>query len=362
MTLYDRIADLSLDIEGYEFARNHQDTGFPRVTTTVSLHGDGETGRGEDVIYTEEDHRALRETTVEFPFAGEYTFDEFSALLDETDLFPDRTPPRDSDYRFRRWAFESAALDLALKQSDLTLAEALDEEYDPLRFVVSTGLGDPPSTDRVRGLLDDDPDLEFKLDPNPEWTPELMDELAATDAVRILDFKGQYEKVPVAQPPLPEVYEQVAEAFPDALLEDPALTDETRPTFDGIEGRVTWDHPITGVESVEALPFEPEYLNVKPSRFGTVESLLDTVEYCRERDIRMYGGGQFELDVGRQHIQALASLFYPDAPNDTAPRAYNDPGLATDLPGSPLSPPSDPRGFEWTPDTKPASEPPTPNE
>jgi hypothetical protein len=115
----------------------------------------------------------------------------------------------------------------------------------------------------------------------------------------------------------------------------------------GHEDRVSWDLPITGVESVEAPPFEPAWLNIKPSRFGSVESLLDTIEYCRERDITMYGGGQFELDVGRGQIQALASLFYPDAPNDVAPGAYNDPELPDDLPASPLQPPDEPVGFAF---------------
>ena len=84
-----------------------------------------------------------------------------------------------------------------------------------------------------------------------------------------------------------------------------------------------------------------------PSRFGTVRSLLETVEYCRERDVRLYGGGQFELGVGRGQIQALASLFYPEAPNDVAPGAYNATSLAGDLPTSPLEPPADPSGYRW---------------
>ena len=53
----------------------------------------------------------------------------------------------------------------------------------------------------------------------------------------------------------------------------------------------------------------------------------------------MYGGGQFELGVGRRHIQALASLFYPDGPNDVAPREYNmgepRPGVAAEPSPSP---------------------------
>jgi hypothetical protein len=49
--------------------------------------------------------------------------------------------------------------------------------------------------------------------------------------------------------------------------------------------------------------------------------------------------------VGRAQIQELASLFYPDGPNDVAPGAYNDPDLPESLPTSPLSPPENPRGF-----------------
>ena len=39
--------------------------------------------------------------------------------------------------------------------------------------------------------------------------------------------------------------------------------------------------------------------------------------------MELYGGGQFELGVGRDQIEALASLFYPDGPNDVAPREYH---------------------------------------
>ena len=50
----------------------------------------------------------------------------------------------------------------------------------------------------------------------------------------------------------------------------------------------------------------------------------------------MYGGGQFELGVGRPQIQELAALFYPDGPNDVAPGAYNATSVTAGLPTSPL--------------------------
>jgi hypothetical protein len=346
--VYDELAALPLSVEGVDYEQFERDTSsdFTRTTTVVALHGAGETGRGEDVTYDTEDHEVLVADPPPVPASFAGTFGEFSALLDDVDLFPE-PPGQEAARHYRRWAVESAALDLALRQADTDLASALGRSYDPVRFAVSTRLGDPPTLDRVEALVDAYPDVEFKLDPTSDWTTDLIADLAAMDRVRVLDLKGVYEGTTVDQPPDPALYRRVVEGFPEAVIEDPALTDDTRPIFDGHEQRVSWDYPITGVESVRELPFEPDWLNVKPSRFGTVESLFETVAYARERGMALYGGGQFELAVGRGQIQALASLLYPDAPNDVAPGGYNDPDVRTDLPTSPLSPPEDPAGFRW---------------
>ena len=74
----------------------------------------------------------------------------------------------------------------------------------------------------------------------------------------------------------------------------------------------------------------------KPSgEFGSVEKLFAAYDYCESSGIGAYGGGQFELGVGRDQIQLLASLFHPGTPNDVAPGGFNvdpQPGL----PSSPL--------------------------
>ncbi|EMA40540.1 enolase-like domain-containing protein [Halobiforma nitratireducens] len=347
--LYEQVSDLELEIDDYELEQRERETssGFTRATTVVSLHGDGETGRGEDVTYDNDAHETLLAAAADFPVTGEYTLDSFSDQLSEIDFFLGNEPNQSIFRNYRQWAFESAALDLALKQADTNLAERLGRPYESVRFVVSTRLEEPPTGDRVLEWLDRDPELEFKLDPTSAWTDDVVQRLAATDAVQILDLKGQYHGTTVDQPADPALYERVLEGFPGALIEDPALDDETRPLFEGHEPRVTWDYPIRSVETVEDLPWEPEWLNVKPSRFGSVRSLLETIEYCLEREIQLFGGGQFELDVGREHLHAIASLFYPDAPNDVAPKAYNDPDPNGGLPSSPLSPPAEPRGFSW---------------
>jgi len=347
--LFAAVADLPLRIEGHDLETRERDTssGFTRKTTVVTLSGDeNHAGMGEDVTYEGAEHDRLLDAA-DFDFAGEYTLASFSDALDSVDLFPTGPPDEERFRHYRRWAVESAGLDLALRQSDLTLAGALDRTYDPVRFVASTRLGEPPSADRVHALLDRRPDLELKLDPTPAWSLDLIEELATTDAVRILDLKAGYESPEVATAVDPVLYRTLLSAFPEAVIEDPGVTEETESMLADARDRLSWDLPIESLQDVHALPWEPRWLNVKPSRFGTVESLLGTITHCLENGVRMYGGGQFELGVGRGQIQVLASLFYSESPNDVAPGAYNDPVLPDSLPASPLSPPGETAGFRW---------------
>ncbi|WP_136688517.1 enolase-like domain-containing protein [Halorhabdus amylolytica] len=342
---YGAIAELPVTIESHELTLNERETssGFERVTTTVTLRGEDAVGRGEDVTYDTEDHRALAASTP-LMFAGEYTIDSFSAAVGEMSLFPSG-PQRPPSRRYRRWAVESAALDLALKQTGRSLAEVLDRSFDPVSYVVSTRLGEPPTTDRLDAIREAYPDAAFKLDPTVEWSPALIKSVAERDVVRILDLKGQYAHADVHQPANRSLYERLFAAFPDAIIEDPAVTEETRPLLTDQADRLAWDVPVTDVESLGTVPFEPNWINVKPSRIGTIADLCAVVSHCEEHGIGMYGGGQFELDVGRPQIQALASLCYPDAPNDVAPKGFNDPEVGSDLPTSPLDPPGDQPGF-----------------
>ena len=142
---------------------------------------------------------------------------------------------------------------------------------------------------------------------------------------------------------------KLADAFPDAWIEDPALTDETDRVLEPHRDRITWDAPIHSVADIDALPFPPRMVNIKPSRFGRLRELFDAYDYCDEHGIGAYGGGQFELGVGRGHIQYLASLFHPDTPNDVAPGDYNAPEPPPGLPTSPLEPQVAPVGFRWGP-------------
>jgi L-alanine-DL-glutamate epimerase-like enolase superfamily enzyme len=346
---FDQLADLPIEVESYELEALERDVSsdFTRLSTVIHLHGGGEEGVGEDVVYDALDHIALQETGPVHDLTGPSTLGEFCELIHRLDLFP-APPVREVSPLYRRWAFESAALDLALRQAGTTLHERLGIEPQPVTFVVSLRLGNPPTIEPLRARLDRYPGLRFKLDPVSAWTPELIEEVVATGAVDSVDFKGHYHGSVVDQGPDPVLYERVLNAFPEAWIEDPALTPETEPVLNGARDRITWDAIIHGIADIEALPFKPRMVNVKPSRLGGVKELCDTRDYCIENDIGMYGGGQFELGPGRGQIQYLASLFHPHTPNDVAPAGYNDPELADGLPQSPLPPAPDSLGFRWT--------------
>jgi hypothetical protein len=347
---YDLIADLPLTVESYDLERREQAFGpeFTRVTTTFHLRGAGHEGIGEDVVYDPDDHDVLQAAGAVLPLAGTFTFREFAALLDTLDLFPS-PPSREDSRHYRRWAVESAALDLALRQAGEPLHAVLGREPRPLTFVTSTRLtGDPPTSEGVLKRRAIAPGIRFKLDPENNWTPELIAELAALDCVATCDLKGLYRGTPVDVVTDPELYRAVAEAFPDAYLEDPDLSvPEADAALEPHRDRITWDANLHSVGDIDTLPFPPKTINSKPSRFGPIEGLFAVYDTCAQRGISIYGGGQSELGCGRGQIQYLASLFHPDTPNDVAPSGFNLPDPPPGLPNSPMAPVPSATGFRW---------------
>ncbi|HWF36631.1 MAG TPA: hypothetical protein VG295_14725 [Solirubrobacteraceae bacterium] len=349
MTTFDLLADLPVEIEGYtlEGLKAEVSSGFERLSTVVHLHGAGHEGVGEDVVYDAVDQTAMQEAGPVQPLAGRYTLAEFCTLIDSLDLFPVE-PQRDVSRLYRRWTFESAALDLALRQGQKPLHEVLGRQPRPVTFVVSLRLGEPASLDPITRLLERYPTLRFKLDPTSDWDPELIAALVATEAVDSVDFKALYQGTVVDQATDPVLYRRVIDAFPHAWIEDPDIVDpEAAAILAGHHDRITWDAPIHSIADVEALPFAPRMVNIKPSRIGSLPDLCATYDYCRERGIGAYGGGQFELGPGRGQAQYLASLFHSDTPNDLAPAGYNVNDPADGLSPSPLPVAADAVGFRW---------------
>jgi L-alanine-DL-glutamate epimerase-like enolase superfamily enzyme len=351
--LYERVAALPVEVDSYELDRLELAIrgGFTRVTTVVRMQGRGEEGVGEDVTYSDSEQDAFQQRSGDdpLPLAGRWpSLDELSRALDDVDLFPLGEPAMPAFRAYRRWALESAALDLALRQAGRSLADALGREPRPVTFVVSMGLGRPASIEPMAQRLAVYPGLRFKLDPTPEWDDALVREIAATGAVDSVDLKGAYRGTPVDNPADPALYRRVAEGLPGTWIEDPDLSSPAAAAaLEPHRDRITWDAVIRSMADIEALPFPPRMLNIKPSRFGTLRGVLDAYDYCDAHGIGTYGGGQFELGPGRGQIQYLASLFGPGAPNDVAPVGFHDPDVRDGLPTSPLAPAPAASGFRW---------------
>ena len=352
VSTWERLAELPIEIQSYELTAHDREFGdFTRPSTVVHLHGAGEEGIGEDVVYTVLDHIAHRDAGAGLDLSGATTLGEACGLLGSLDLFASAEPEYPASRHYRRWAYESAALDLALRQSKLALWEVVERDPTPLRFVCSTRLtafgddGRGSSTEAIRKRLKRYPDLEFKLDPENDWDGKLIDEIRELAPVQVLDLKGHYRGTPVDVETDPELYRAVAEAFPEAYLEDPDLTGKAAEALDPHAERVTWDAQLHSLEDVREMGRKA--INSKPSRFGSLRELLAIYEHCEREGIAIYGGGQGEVECGRGQIQYLASLFHPSTPNDTAPSGFNDPSVPAGLPTSPMDPAPSETGFRW---------------
>jgi len=335
---WERVAGLELTVDGYTVERLEADMlgGFHRVTALYALSGAGHTGTGEDIGL---DHEDPQPAPADLDLAGRWTLGSFCEHLASVEQWPE--PPKWGELQrnWRNWAFESAALDLALRQAGVTLAEAVGREPRPLTFVNSLGLGDPPDVDRVARRFARYPSIGFKLDADASWTDEIVGRLAELGCVRTVDFKGRYGFEVADLDALEAMYHRVIAAFPDALFEDPhaeleALIPRERLSFDGT---------ILSAADIG----DTRTINVKPSRIGSLRKLFEVYEHCERHGVAMYGGGMGELGIGRGQIELLASLFHPDGPNDVAPSPFNAPDPPDGLPASPLQPPPLSPGFHW---------------
>ena len=243
MSLWDSLAGLELRVDHYELQRRESVTpaDWTRVTTTVVLAGSDEIGQGEDVTYSAEAHDDVPDGLM---LAGTWSLEDFSYRLDE---FEELTEG------FRRWAFESAALDLALRQAETGLGEALGRKERPVRFVVSTRAA-------PERWLEVGPDLEFKLDAEKDWDRELLQRLRALDRVRVVDLKAYYHGTVVDLEQNPELYRALAEELPDVVIEDAWLEDGLREPLAGAEDRLSFDGPIHSLADLDDLPLEPRWL------------------------------------------------------------------------------------------------------
>lgn len=343
--LWTAVKDLPIAIEStsFEVLAPSGQMGLEDYSTThLRLRGRGEEGIGEQVGLPET-QESLRAS--DYPLTGEWaTLADFVAHVDAIDMWPE-PPEYELERNWRRWTFESAALDLALRQAATSLPEVLGRTPQPVTFVTSFGLGDPPDIDKVANRRAMHPTVGFKLDVAPSWTQEIMERVAAVEGVSTIDFKGQYGLEVEDEAALLAMYERTLATFSEGVFEDPHDYPAVLELLAPIADRVSYDAPITSVESIGATPIgEVRIVNVKPCRVGSLRELSRLYEHCESAGIQMYNGGMGELGVGRGQAQLLASLFHPGAPNDIAPSDYNLEDPPPRLPPSPLDLAPD-RGF-----------------
>ncbi len=319
MATYDAVRELPLTIEGYELEPLEQEVAreFTLRRTVVVLRGNGEEGRGEEVDYDPQAQQQFQARRNELPFAGEHTLDSFSLL-------------QAGQTEYRRWAFESAALDLALRQAGKSLGEAIGREQRPVRFVVSTRIANVP------GWLDLYPEHPLQARPRPQldgrdrrpsvWRGRRRHRRLQRDLPRRLRLAAGPRAVRADRRGVPGVVDRGPRAH---------ARDVTRARAAPGPHHVGRARSTSGATS-RRFPFRPRCLNCKPSRFGSVRRLFEFYDACEREGITLYGGGQYELGPGRAQIQLLASLFHADAPNDVAPGGYNATEPVAGLPASPL--------------------------
>ena len=336
------LADLPLVVEELAYGQLDPGPGFGEAHSTrlVRLTGAGHEGLGEDItLFAEPEGPDLA-------LAGEWTLASFCAHLDTLEQWPGGEPEfGDMMRRWRNWAYESAALDLALAQAGQPLHKVLGREPRPVAYVNSFGMGDPEVVPKVLRRLERYPRLRFKLDVHEAWTDETVAALARTGAVRAVDFKGRYGMEIEAPDRLPALYERVLAGLPEALVEDPHDLPDVTALLESHADRVSYDAPIHTVADLDAQPVPARTFNIKPSRVGRLCDLFALYAACEERGLALYGGGMGELGVARGQVQLLAAMFSPDGPNDIAPPGFNALEPAAGLPLSPLAPDPAPVGF-----------------
>ncbi len=227
---WERLAGLELEIEGYtlEPLSAQVSSEFERQSTVMHLHGGGEEGCGEDVTYDAVDHEhpaGRRARRCRWPAATRWRPSRSACASWSSSREP---PQREVSRNYRAWAYESAALDLALRQAGTTLHAVLGREPAPVRFVVSLRLGEPPTLEPVQRRLALHPGLRFKLDPTSSGMSALIAR-AGRDAAPSSRWTSRATTPARSSTSRPtrELYRRVAEALPDAWIEDPALTPET---------------------------------------------------------------------------------------------------------------------------------------
>ncbi len=269
----------------------------PRPSSTIALAGRQQTGTGENVAWTRNDHRNFQRQID----AGDYThhgsLGSFLRVLGAT--VPDA---------YQHAAIESAAVDLALRQARTNLEELAESDLSDTRYVRSFAASPDPLPE-LAAHREQNPRIGLKVDVHPAWDEETLGQLASLGNISVLDFKHQGTSA---------TQTAVAQALPDPWLEDPGQLGECPSGI--LARRFSLDAALTSGNPEAMLQrMNPAAVNLKVPRMGGVIALLRAAAFCEAEKRPFYLGGMFEVSVGRMQARELASLLAPGGPNDLAP-------------------------------------------
>lgn len=326
----EEIESLKLKITACDHTANYQKIidGSVHRTSTINIYGDGKTGYGEDVTFLPQYHDDLEGVCRRVVANDHLTLGEFVKSIRELEIFGVKPNDHES-VCCRRWAFESAALNLALKQNSKSIGDFTNIQWVNPSYVVSLRVQSPKEIDRIKSILDILPSQKFKVDATSSWSDQMVYELASLNCISIVDLKGHYLNTPLEQSADMNLYHQVFEGLSDSYVEDPLICSETESLINFHRNRVTWDAPIFSSFDLDRMPVPGVGVNIKPSRCGGLRELIDLYDYCRKSARFTYFGGQYEVSIGREQNQYLAGLLCPNNFNDIAPTYFNDQYLKT---------------------------------
>jgi hypothetical protein len=336
-SLWPRLAGLPLVIEACEYERLHAVLAyeFERITTRVRLVGAGVDGLGRTSPFRE-DGTALHETRRTLLLEGEWTLAAFCEHLETLELWPE-PPEWDGALRFRRWAFESAALDLALRQAGHSLHDVLGLEPKPVRFVNSLGLGKEPSIEPLRRRSLARPacaSSSTRRRPGRRRSSMRSRRRARSTRSTSRASTASSSRIPRRSVRCTTTFTR---PFPTPIWR----TRTTSPRE--LSGSATSSSACPMTRRSEA-PTTSARRRSPPALSTSSPRASAACASCSRSTHAVHGtNGRYMAVVwpswaGHGQIQLFAALFHADAPNDVAPSGYNEEDPPGDLPASPLTP------------------------
>ena len=266
--------------------------GGVRPSGILELLGEGERGSGECVAWSLDAQASYGAALSASLSPGRWLVADIARAVAAADPYA-------------RAAAEAAAIDLALRQAQRSIASLT--EVDGLHAVdiacaISFDACPDPAL-RIAALLSLHPAARFKIDVDPTWSALTIESLRSQNRIAVVDFKDRGD---------PDLVERIAAHLPHALLEDPPSTAGIPPA------RIARDASIRSAKDVHRIA-AASAINIKAPRMGGFLEALRGIEAAREAGARVYLGGMFEVGVGRRQARVLAALFSARAQNDLAP-------------------------------------------